>query len=141
MNRRDAERGSVTAFVTVFTVALVAVAGLVVDGGYLLASRQRAYDEADAAARAAAQAVDIDALRAGGDLRIDFADAQRRVDEYLASNGHRGSVTVDGDEVTVEVTYTESLVILGSFGVGPVTITAVGRATPVQAVEDEDVNP
>ena len=48
---RDEKRRTVTAFVASFTIALIAVGGLVVDGGYILAARQRAYDEADAAAR------------------------------------------------------------------------------------------
>lgn len=141
MRRSCDERGTVTAFVAVFTVALIAVAGLVVDGGYVLASRQRAYDEADAAARAAAQAVDIDALRAGDPLAIDRDEAQRRVDEYLAATGHQGVATVEGGEVTVRLSFSQPLVMLDAFGVGPVTITAVGRAVPVQAVEEEDVAP
>ena len=40
------EAGTVTAFVAVFAVALIAVAGLVVDGGYMLAGRRAAFDEA-----------------------------------------------------------------------------------------------
>jgi Flp pilus assembly protein TadG len=135
------ERGTVTAFVAAFTFALLAVAGLVIDGGYLLAERQRAYDEADAAARAAAQAIDIDRLRADGTVTIEETEAQRRVDEFLESTGHRGVVDIEGGEVTVQISYSQQLVLLDAFGVGPATISAVGRATPVQAVEDEDVGP
>lgn len=135
------ERGTVTAFVAAFTFALLAVVGLVIDGGYLLAERQRAYDEADAAARAAAQAIDIDALRSDGTVAIDEAEAQRRVDAFLESTGHRGVVGIEGGEVTVRLSYLQPLVLLDAFGVGPATISAVGRATPIQAVEDEDVGP
>ena len=85
------ERGTVTAFVASFTIALLAVGGLVVDGGYILAARQRAYDEADAAARAGAQAIDVDALRSGGDATVVAADAQRRVDEYLGRPATKAS--------------------------------------------------
>ena len=141
MNRTRDERGTVTAFVAVFTLALLAVGGLVVDGGYLLSERQRAFDEADAAARAAVQAVDVDALRAGEPLSVDADEAQRRVDDYLATTGHQGTVEVAGDRVTVRLSYSQPLVMLDAFGVGPVTITAVGEASAVQAVEDEDVGP
>src|SRR3546814_2863091 len=58
------ERGSVTAFVVIMTSALLAMAGLVIDGGYALAAHRRAFNEAEAAARAGAQAVDLDTLRA-----------------------------------------------------------------------------
>ena len=135
------ERGTVTAFVASFTLALVAVGGLVVDGGYILAARQRAYDEADAAARAGAQAIDLDTLRSGGSATLTISEAQRRVDDYLLPSGHEGVVEVNGDQVTVTITHDRSLVLLGAFGVGPVTIEATGTASAIQAVEDEDVEP
>ncbi len=135
------ERGMVTAFVASFTIALLAVAGLVVDGGYILAARQRAYDEADAAARAGAQAIDLDTLRSGGAATVVAADAQRRVDEYLGLSGHHGVVEVNGGQVTVTITHDQPLVMLNAFGVGPVTIEVTGTASAIQAVEDEDVEP
>lgn len=139
--RMCGERGTVTAFVASFTVALLAVAGLVVDGGYLLAAQQRAYDEADAAARAGAQAIDVEALRSGERATVTTTEAQRRVDEYLRDTGHEGIVEVNGDQVTVRITHEQSLVLLDTFGVGPVTIDATGTATAIQAVQDEDVEP
>ena len=39
------------------------------------------------------------------------------------------------------VSYAQPLVLLEVFGVGPATITAVGEARAIQAVEDEDVAP
>ena len=139
--RQDHECGTVTAFVASFAIALLAVGGLVVDGGYILAARQRAFDEADAAARAGAQAIDVDTLRSGGVPTIVAADAQRRVDEYLRPSGREGVVEVNGDRVTVTITHDQPLVLLNAFGVGPVTIEATGAASAIQAVEDEDVEP
>ena len=46
--RRD-ERGQVTAFVVIFMAVLVLFAGLVIDGGYTLAAKRRAMNEAQAA--------------------------------------------------------------------------------------------
>jgi len=133
--------GTVTAFVVSFAIALLAVGGLVLDGGYLLAARERAYDEADAAARAGAQAIDVDALRSGGPATLSVTDVEQRVDDYLRASGREGAVEVHGDQVTVTITQERSMVLLGAFGVGPVTIEATGTASAVQAVEDEDVEP
>ena len=91
--------------------------------------------------RAGAQAIDVDALRSGGAATLAVPEVQRRVDDYLRDSGHEGAVQVNGDEVTVTITHDQSLVLLGAFGVSPVTIEATGRATAIQAVEDEDVEP
>lgn len=136
MTRRRGQSGTVTAFVAVFTVALLAVAGLVVDGGYLLAGRRAAFDLADAAARAGVQAVDQDALLAGGAVTLREDDARQRVVDYLRSSGHEGAVEVIGDAVTVHVRVPQRLSILGLMGVGPVVIEASGTAHGVQAVGD-----
>jgi hypothetical protein len=133
--------GTVTAFVVSFAIALLAVGGLVLDGGYLLAARERAYDEADAAARAGAQAIDVDALRSGGPATLSLTDVEQRVDDYLRASGHEGVVEVNGDQVTVTITHDRSMVLLGAFGLGPVTIEATGTASAVQAVEDGDAEP
>ena len=134
--RCQGERGTVTAFIVIFAVALLAVAGLVVDGGYMLAGRRAAYDEAAAAARAGAQAIDENALRRGGVVVVDPDAARQRVADYLARKGHDGTVDVNGDTVTVHIRVTQRLTILGLFGVGPVTMEASGTAHGVQAVQD-----
>lgn len=134
---RRGEGGTATAFVAVFTVALLAVAGLVVDGGYLLAGRRAAFDLAEAAARAGAQGVDQDALLTGGALTIREDDAHRLVADYLARSGTDGTAEVSGDTVTVKVQVPQRLSILGLMGVGPVVIEASGTAHSVQAVTEE----
>lgn len=134
--RGRSEAGTVTAFVAAFSVALLAVAGLVVDGGYMLAARRAAFDEAEAAARAGAQAVDEDALRNGGEVSVEPEGARLRVTEYLTGTGHDGSVEVTGDSVTVHVRFTQRLTILGLLGLGPVTIEGSGSAHGVRAVQD-----
>jgi hypothetical protein len=59
------ESGMVTAFVVIFTLALVLMAGLVLDGGLALAAKVQAIDDGQAAARAGAQAIDIPTYRPG----------------------------------------------------------------------------
>jgi hypothetical protein len=118
----------VTAFVACFTVALIVVAGLVVDGGLILAARRHAFDDADAAARAGAQAVDVAALRQGQPVALDPDLARQLAQQQLAAQGETGTVDVTGDVVTVHITRVQDLSILGVAGVGPVTIHASGTA-------------
>jgi hypothetical protein len=134
---RHDERGAVTAFVVVFTTTMLLVAGLVIDGGYLLAARREAINEAEAAARAGAQAVRTDVLRAGGPVTIDPALARRKVLDYLAASGHEGTVDVSGDTVRVEVSFSKPLAILGLAGLNQVTIRGTGEAQGVRGVVQE----
>lgn len=131
------ERGAVTAFVACFAVALIAVFGLVVDGGLILASRRQAYNAGDAAARVGAQAVDESALRAGRPLVLDAAEARQRATEYLTALGLDGVVDVVGDRISVTVTTERSLSVLGFTGLGPVSVKATGSAHAVQGVRTE----
>lgn len=124
--RRD-ERGVVTAFVASIVIVFIGVAGLVADGGRVLAARQQAADEAEAAARAGAQALDEDALRAGA-FGLDESLARAKALEYLAATGHRGEVEVLGDRVRVEVSFERDLALLRMIGVGPVAVSEAGEA-------------
>ena len=58
--------------------ALVLMIGLVLDGGLTLAARERALGEAQEAARAGAQAVNLATYRQDGDLVLDPAQADGR---------------------------------------------------------------
>jgi len=95
--------GSITAFVVLSTVALVAFAGLVVDGGYAMAARQEAANVAEQAARAGADALARDQLRAGGPPTLDRAAATAAAQGFLLAAGQHGEVAVVGDKVTVRV--------------------------------------
>lgn len=128
------ERGSVTVFVVVFTVALLMVGGLVIDGGYTLAAHRRAFNEAEAAARAGAQAIDMDLLRSTGVVQLDPDAARSRAEKYLASTGHEGTVEVEGDVVRVHVQFSEPMLILSVVGVGPLQINGDGTARAVRGV-------
>jgi uncharacterized membrane protein len=133
------ERGVVTAFVAIFAFALLLVAGLVVDGGYILAARRTAISEADGAARAGAQAVSVAALRqSGGPVTLDAQAANQRVQQYLAPTGHTGTVSVDGDTVTVDVTFKRETSILGIAGIGPVTVRGHGQARSIRGITAGD---
>ncbi|SEF18331.1 Putative Flp pilus-assembly TadE/G-like [Jiangella alba] len=90
--------------VVTLTVMLFMLAGLVIDGGFAINARQRLYDDAEQAARAAANQIDIEALRETGQVVLLEAEARQAAVEYMTARGYTaGQVTVNfnGDEVSV----------------------------------------
>jgi len=71
------EQGSVSALVAVVATGLVMVAGLAYDGGQIVTAQATARDLAANAARAGAQEVDLDELRATGRAALDIDAASR----------------------------------------------------------------
>ncbi len=135
MNRFD-ERGSVTVFVTIMTVALIFMAGLVVDGGQILNARREAANVAESAARAGAQELDEDAARRDGSSVLDVRRAIERSQAFLAANGYRGTVSSTADRVTVSVQVRQPLLILGIGGLADVTVNGNGTATPLRGITE-----
>ena len=126
------ESGMVTAFVVIFTLALLLMAGLVLDGGLALAAKVQAIDDAQAAARAGAQAIDIPTYRASGQITLDPALATADAQHYLAAAGQVGTVSVNGEQVTVTVTITQATQILDLAGIDHLTETGTGTGTAEQ---------
>jgi hypothetical protein len=129
----ERESGMVTAFVVIFTAALLLMAGLALDGGLALSARVRAIDDAQAAARAGAQAIDIPTYRATGQITLDPNQATADAQRYLAAAGNTGTVAVNGNQVTVTVTITQPTQILDVAGINHFTETGTGSATAEQA--------
>lgn len=134
--RRLDERGQVTAFVTIFTMALLFVIGLVLDGGNLLAAKQEASAVAGQAARAGAQMIDLDRFRDTNDESLDETAAYQAANAFLVDNGYEGVVTVDDRFVSVTVTIKRSALILGIGGMRDLTVHGSSRARAVQGVTD-----
>lgn len=131
--RRREERGSVTAFVAVVASALVLVAGMAYDGGQVIAAHNAARNDAERAARAGAQQIDLGHLRATSEPRLDPAAAEAAAIAYLERSGAIGTATVSGPSVTVTVTLAQPMLILpGPDRVITVreTATAVDEAQP-----------
>jgi len=133
-DRLGGQDGQVTPFVVVFCLALVLVAGLVLDGGSLLTAKREAIAVAEQAARAAAQAVDTAALRAEGTQRLDPREATAAARRYLAATPFDGDVRVDGAEVTVTVTRDEPLRLLTLAGLRSSAVTGTATARAVRGV-------
>ena len=128
----DPEAGTVTAFVVVFMLALVVMAGLVLDGGLALSAKIQAIDDAQAAARAGAQAIDVPLYRSTGTITLDPAQAVADAQGFLAAAGEHGTVTVAGETVAVTVTITQPTQILSIVGVDQLTVSGTGSATAQQ---------
>lgn len=125
----------VTAFVVGITLALILFIGLILDGGYTLAARREAIDEADGAARAATQAVGFP-TRTSLATGIDPGRAEDAVARFLGPTGHSGTTVVSGDTVTVTVSFTQPMYILGAAGLVSVRVTGRGTAHAVRGVGD-----
>lgn len=125
------DRGAVMFWVVPLMVGLIAMAGLIVDGGNAIAARERAEDVAQQAARAGADALAPTALHDSdpADLTADpgaaRAAAQRVLDTAGISNP---TVVVSGDSVTVSVTVHEKTEVLSAFGLNDVSGTASSTA-------------
>ena len=131
MKRLADERGTVSTFVAVITVAMLMAAGLAVDGGRKIAALREATHIADNAARAGAQAIDVDTLRTTGVLLVEPDEATTKADAYLASLGHSGQIQVSADTVTVTVSITVDTVLL------PLAHITVTATETVAAVNEE----
>jgi len=134
---RSDDGGSLTAFVAVFCVALFVLIGLVVDAGRAISIRSTALVEAQQAARAGAGQLSVGALRSG-QIEIDPADAERAVNDYLATVGQSGTTSVVGQTVTVRIATYEPTVILGIVGINRINVSVTARATNVHGVSQED---
>lgn len=89
--RNDRERGSVSLWLIIFTLAVLVLVGFVVDGGQYMNAREQAADIAQQAARAAVSDLQTAALRRG-DFAIPAAACQpggrahELVSEYAGSS-------------------------------------------------------
>ena len=151
LRRRDA-RGSLSVVVVLWSLVIVMVAALVIDGGLAISQRERAADLADQAARAEAQNIDQQTLRGSGAAQIAGDDCAR-AEAYLASAAgsiHYGTASIDqgygnegsgggpdgcglsgaapGNTVTVSVHLTYAPFVFDLFG-GVITVTETGTAT------------
>jgi hypothetical protein len=128
------DRGMVTGFVAILATGLIFVAGLVYDGGQMINTYLEASDLAGNASRAAAQSTSPAELYRSGTVRLDPEDAEERAAAFLARAGHpgAGTVSVDGNRVTVTVTLPASARILP---IGPRSMEASASATAVRGVE------
>lgn len=123
------ERGSVTFWLLGLSFAILTLGVLSVDLWALIAERRELAAVADAAATAAATAVDEGEWRASQVLVLDRDEAIRRA--WPLVQGLEASIDfgADGVTVTVSVRRTVETALLGLAGREAVTIGAVSVAT------------
>jgi hypothetical protein len=133
----SSDLGSITIFVVIFFLALLAAAGLVVDGGAKLRAAREASAVAEEAARAGAGRVNRDQAYAhGGTFLIDRNSAITAARAYLATSGNTGSATMTGARsIQVTVTINKPTVLLSLIGVGQVHATKTATADLLQGVQ------
>ena len=123
------ERGlTVSVFVLLVLAALIATAGLVVDGGQKVTAASRAEAAADGASRAAANAAATQRLagRDGAGSAVLAAKA------YLAGQpGVTGTVDLSGGVVRVATSATEPTIFLSALAIDEVTGTGSASASIV----------
>jgi Flp pilus assembly protein TadG len=131
-----ADDGAVTLFVAIAMVGLLALAGLVVDGGAKVRAVQRADRVAAEAARAAGQAIDLGAVLEGSDVRVDRRAALVAAESHLQAAGIDGSVRVvdGGAGIVVTTTTSAPTVFLGLIGVPSFTVHGSAEVALVHSV-------
>lgn len=134
------ERGSVSALVMVLAVALMIVAGLVVDGGNAINARQRVIDDAEHAARVGANQIDEAVLRTTGEVAILGSEASDAATGFLLARGYEpGEIDVasSADGVSVAVSDTVSTLLLSLVGIGSFTVQGEATARPAVGIVEE----
>lgn len=126
------ERATASAFVVGMAITLLAVAGLVIDGGHALNARMKLADDTEQAARSGAQQVDEAVLRSTGDLRLDQGNARRAAATFIGRfNYSNAGIDVTEDEVTVRATDTVDTTMLNLIGIDHFEISAEATAEAV----------
>lgn len=129
------DNGSLTLLLAFLMVALLALAGLVVDGARKLDESANAYAIAQEAARAGAGMVDRSAAYRSGTFGVNEGQALAAARAYLASAGYTGSVSSDGtQQIRVTVTVTGRTLMLSLIGIDTMTSTGSAVASLVTGV-------
>jgi Flp pilus assembly protein TadG len=130
-SRRRDDEGSLALYMAVMAVGLLAMAGLVIDGGAAIAARGRAADIAAEAARAGADSLTQASLRgpSPSSLQIDPAAAHAAANRVLSLRGATGEISIAEREVTVIAHVPQQAAVLSAVGVTDLTGTAQATAT------------
>lgn len=134
--RRADDDGSITLFFCIAVVGLLALVGLVVDGGAKVRALQRADRLAAEAGRAGGQAIDVSAAIAGDAPTVDAQAAAQATQAFLRAEGVSGTVTVAdaGRALVVDVTTTTNTVFLGLIGLNRMTVHGSAKVLLVRGV-------
>jgi Flp pilus assembly protein TadG len=137
----DGDRGSITLMLLALFVALIALAGIVIDGGAKLSQAENANSIAQEAARAGAGMVNQANAYSSGRFTVDPGQAVAAAWQYLATNGYDqangyvDSVSSAGtNSIRVSVTVTSPTRVLSIIGIDKMTSTGAATASLVTGV-------
>ena len=132
---RGDESGQIIVLVAILMVGLVAVVGLVTDGGLVFSQRRDLQNAADAAALAGAMQIDENAYRASSAVVLDERAARQAAVEYLEAEGDiTYVVVVRPARVEVSVSRRASTGFLQVIGIDSFEISAGASAAPRHGV-------
>jgi Flp pilus assembly protein TadG len=140
VTRGQQDDGAAAVVLLLLTPALLGLAGIVLDGGRQLAARQQAADVAEQAARAGADHLDVNALRATGTAGLDAAAAQAAACGYVITADPTATCTATviaspaGQQVQVRVRTSAPTVLLALIGVPRLHTDATATATAVTGI-------
>ena len=135
--RLRGEGGQVVPILLLLAPVLLVLAGLVFDGGQILTARREANNLARQAARAGAQELDVNSVRAGNPV-LDHVAAEARARQYLADRGVTpDSVVVTAERVEVTVSADQPTPLLSLVGIRHRRVTATASARSARGVTTE----
>ncbi|TDD69251.1 pilus assembly protein [Jiangella aurantiaca] len=126
--------------VVTLIVMLFMLAGLVIDGGFAINARQRLFDDAEQAARSAANQIDIEALRETGQVVLLESEARQAAVDYMTARGYdagRVTVQVNGDEVFVHAEDTVNTSLLQLIFIDDFAIEGQATSRPAVGITGE----
>jgi hypothetical protein len=132
-DHRDPEHGGLSLMIVVLFAVLLALAGLVIDGGAKLAADENAVALAQEAARTGAMTVDVSRAYATGSFVVDQGRALQAARHYLVDAGyHKFTLSADGPRsIQVSVTITEPTKVLSLVGIDSFSCTGTATASLV----------
>lgn len=129
------ERGSISIWLVTSSFVMMILVGLAVDLGGQVHAKQRAHNIAAEAARTGAQQLQAAPAIQGQYVRVDATTARAAAEQYLATVGVEGTVTVTGgDTIRVAVTDTYTPKLLSFIGIGDLTVTSDASARIVRSL-------
>jgi Flp pilus assembly protein TadG len=130
LDRLRNDRGAITITYAILLPVLIAIIGLGADNSRHSLAQDHALNVAREAARAGGQAIDASVAIPGGTKQVDVAKAIAAANDYLATAGVTGVISVapDRQHLAVTVTITEHTVLLQIVGITTFTVQATSTA-------------
>jgi Flp pilus assembly protein TadG len=133
-DRQASEDGQILVLTVVVALALLAILGLVADGGLILARHRELQGLADAAGRAGAAQLDEASYRAsnGRTATLNSTQARAAAWRYLRTVRFSGqaNLAVTPNQVTIELSEVVRPIIFSSVGIGPIRLAVHAVARP-----------